>query len=158
MKHSRTWWQDRSNVFLAECARLIERHIGREAVEAVFLCGSLAAREETIVLESETPILLSDIDLVAVVTPNEVARAWFPRRSELASACEAVAAVEERFLSDGPDGVASLDGTSAIVGLGGQPYRDGSFECYARAGTVRDDAFGLGSLLLASLECEAAAG
>lgn len=76
----------------------------------------------------------------------------------LASACAALSAVEERFLSEGPDGVASLDGTSAIVGLGGQPYRDGSFECYARAGTVRDDAFGLGSLLLASLECEAAAG
>jgi unsaturated rhamnogalacturonyl hydrolase len=76
----------------------------------------------------------------------------------LTSALAAVAAVEERFLSHGPHGVSSLDGTSAIVGLGGQPYRDGSFECYARAGTVRDDAFGLGSLLLASLECEAAAG
>jgi unsaturated rhamnogalacturonyl hydrolase len=68
----------------------------------------------------------------------------------------AIAVVEERYLSDGPDGVPSLDGTSAIVWLGGQSYRDGSFEWYARAGTVRDDAFGLGSLLLASLECEAA--
>jgi len=76
----------------------------------------------------------------------------------LRAARAAVAAVEERYLSDGPDGVPTLDGTSAIVGLGGQPYRDGSFECYARAGTVRDDAFGLGALLLASLECETAAG
>jgi unsaturated rhamnogalacturonyl hydrolase len=75
----------------------------------------------------------------------------------LRAARGAVAAVGERFLSDGQDGVPSLDGTSAIVGLGGQPYRDGSFESYARAGTIRDDAFGLGALLLASLECEAAA-
>jgi unsaturated rhamnogalacturonyl hydrolase len=76
----------------------------------------------------------------------------------LLSARAAVAAVEERFLSKGPNGVPRLDGTSAIVGLGGQPYRDGSFESYARAGIVMDDAFGLGSLVLASLECETAAG
>ena len=68
----------------------------------------------------------------------------------------AVDAVEQRYLVDGADGVPSLEGTSAIVWLGGQSYRDGSFEWYARAGTVRDDAFGLGSLLLAALECEVA--
>ncbi|MCX7029253.1 MAG: glycoside hydrolase family 88 protein [Spirochaetes bacterium] len=41
----------------------------------------------------------------------------------LTSARAAVAAVEERFLSHGLDGVATLDGTSAIVGLGGRLTR-----------------------------------
>ena len=90
MKRSRAWWQERSEVFLAGCARLAEAEIGVDAVEAIFLCGSFASGEETIVLETEIPILLSDIDLVVVVKSGNDLRTWFPRRTELGSACEAL--------------------------------------------------------------------
>ena len=90
MEHSRAWWQERSRVFLSECARLIESRIGGETIEAIFLCGSFAAGEETVVLESNPVILLSDVDLVVIVKTLQDLFAWSPRRAELGERCEAL--------------------------------------------------------------------
>jgi len=54
----------------------------------------------------------------------------------------------------GPDGEAHLEGICRVAGLGGNPYRDGSFEYYTSEPVVRDDYKGLGPFILASLEIE----
>lgn len=90
MEHSRAWWLERSRVFLSECARLIESRIGGETIEAIFLCGSFAAGDETVVLEANPVILLSDVDLVVIVRTLEDLLAWNPRRAELGEGCEAL--------------------------------------------------------------------
>lgn len=54
-------------------------------------------------------------------------------------------------------GAPRLDGICAVAGLGGDPYRDGSFEYYASAPTKVNDPKGAGPCILALLEAEAAA-
>jgi len=88
VERSRAWWQSRSRAFLSECARLVESRIGGEAIEVVFICGSFAAAEESIVLETDPPVLLSDVDLVVIVKSLEALVEWSGRRSELGVACE----------------------------------------------------------------------
>jgi predicted nucleotidyltransferase len=88
VERSRAWWHDRSRGFLSECARLVESRIGGEFVEAVFLCGSFAAGDESVVLETDPPVLLSDVDLVVVVRSLDTLLAWNGRRAELGAACE----------------------------------------------------------------------
>ena len=88
MERSRAWWHKRSRVFLSECARLVESRIGGEAAEAVFLCGSFAGGDESVVLETDPPILLSDVDLAVVVNSFEALDKWGRRRAELGAACE----------------------------------------------------------------------
>ncbi len=75
-------------MFLSECARLVESRVGGEATEAVFLCGSFAAGDESVVLETDAPILLSDVDLVVIVKSIETLVEWSRRRAELGTACE----------------------------------------------------------------------
>lgn len=88
MERSRAWWQSRSRVFLSECARLVENRIGRDSIEAVFLCGSFAAGDESVVLEADPPVLLSDVDLVVIVKSLETLHEWRGRRADLGAACE----------------------------------------------------------------------
>lgn len=78
--------------FLSECAELLAGRIGADRIEGVFVCGSVAAGEETIVRETEPPILLSDVDLVVVLRSIDTLREWYPRRVELGAACEPLAA------------------------------------------------------------------
>jgi hypothetical protein len=90
VEQSRASWQERSRVFLSDCARLVVSRIGAEAVESVFLCGSLATNEASVVLGEGAPLLLSDVDLVTIVTSLASLRDWSPRRGELGRACEAL--------------------------------------------------------------------
>lgn len=77
--------------FIPECARAIEKRLGAEAIEAIFVCGSFALGDESIVLETAPPVLLSDVDLVVVVKSLDALFAWTSRRSELGAACERIA-------------------------------------------------------------------
>jgi unsaturated rhamnogalacturonyl hydrolase len=65
---------------------------------------------------------------------------------------EAFAGIVGNFLTADPDGSLHLDGTCAVAGLGGKPYRDGSFEYYIHEPRKRDDFKGLGPFILAALE------
>jgi unsaturated rhamnogalacturonyl hydrolase len=47
-----------------------------------------------------------------------------------------------------------LGGICSVAGLGGTPYRDGSFDYYVKEPVVQDDFKGVGSFILASLEGE----
>ncbi len=50
------------------------------------------------------------------------------------------------------DGVVHLNNVCRSAGLGGEPYRSGSYEYYVTTDRVRDDAHGIGAFLLAASE------
>jgi unsaturated rhamnogalacturonyl hydrolase len=58
--------------------------------------------------------------------------------------------VRARWLTIGADGLADLGGTSASTGLGGSPFRDGSYAFYCSVPVAVNDHRGLGAYLLAS--------
>ena len=53
-------------------------------------------------------------------------------------------------------GLLTLEGTCGGAGLGGEPYRDGSFEYYVSEKVIPNDPKGVGSFILAALEMESA--
>lgn len=59
-----------------------------------------------------------------------------------------------RMLEEDADGELHLKGICSVAGLGGVPYRDGSFDYYVKEPVVRDDFKGVGPFILASLEAE----
>jgi unsaturated rhamnogalacturonyl hydrolase len=63
-------------------------------------------------------------------------------------------AILAKFLVKSPDGLTHYDGTVSVSGLGGRPYRDGSFEYYISEKVVRDDAKGVGAFIQAANEIE----
>ena len=62
--------------------------------------------------------------------------------------------VLDQFIRYDGQAIPSLTSTVKGVGLGGQPYRDGSYEYYVGEKVVPNDAKGLGAFLLASVEME----
>ncbi len=61
--------------------------------------------------------------------------------------------VRDKVTEDG-EGNLHLSGICSVAGLGGNPYRDGSFEYYVKEAVVSDDFKGVGPFILASLEAE----
>jgi len=57
-------------------------------------------------------------------------------------------------LREDPSGGLRLGGICSVAGLGGTPYRDGSFEYYVGEPVVEDDFKGVGPFILASMEKE----
>jgi unsaturated rhamnogalacturonyl hydrolase len=51
----------------------------------------------------------------------------------------------------------NLAGTVSVAGLGGNPYRDGSYEYYLSEKVVTNDPKGIGAFLMAATEMETAA-
>lgn len=66
--------------------------------------------------------------------------------------------IVKRFIRNGPDGLTNLEGTVSVGGLGGNPYRDGSYEYYLSEKIVTNDPKGIGAFLMAANEMEIAAG
>jgi len=59
-----------------------------------------------------------------------------------------------QFIETQPDGQVNLKGTVSVGGLGGNPYRDGSYQYYLSEKVVTNDPKGVGAFLLASGEME----
>lgn len=57
-------------------------------------------------------------------------------------------------ISQDVDGNLHLSGICSVAGLGGNPYRDGSYEYYVKEAVVSDDFKGVGPFILAALESE----
>jgi unsaturated rhamnogalacturonyl hydrolase len=72
------------------------------------------------------------------------------------SAAAGYAGLTGRLLREDPDGELHLDGICSVAGLGGTPYRDGSYAYYVSEAVVTDDFKGVGPFILASLEHEQA--
>jgi unsaturated rhamnogalacturonyl hydrolase len=58
------------------------------------------------------------------------------------------------FVKTDGSGQLNLEGTVSVGGLGGNPYRDGSYEYYLSEKVVTNDPKGIGALLLAATEME----
>jgi len=58
------------------------------------------------------------------------------------------------FIKTDAGGRLNLEGTVSVGGLGGNPYRDGSYEYYLSEKVVTNDPKGIGALLLAATEME----
>lgn len=63
----------------------------------------------------------------------------------------------KEFIEVDANGQTNLKGTVSVSGLGGKPYRDGSFEYYMSEPVVTNDAKGMGAFIQASVEMEMAA-
>jgi unsaturated rhamnogalacturonyl hydrolase len=70
-------------------------------------------------------------------------------QADLAPAKRGWAAIQAAFVTDGG---AALKGTVKVGGLGGTPYRSGSFDYYTGEKTIVNDAKGVGAFLLAGSE------
>ena len=66
--------------------------------------------------------------------------------------------IQREFIKYDTSGRFNLAGTVSVAGLGGNPYRDGSYEYYLSEKVVTNDPKGIGAFLMAATEMEAAAG
>jgi unsaturated rhamnogalacturonyl hydrolase len=60
----------------------------------------------------------------------------------------------KQFISVDADGQTNLNGTVSVAGLGGNPYRDGSYEYYLSEKVITNDPKGVGAFIQASVEME----
>lgn len=64
------------------------------------------------------------------------------------------AGIKKEFIKELPDGNLDWEGTVSVSGLGGNPYRDGSYEYYMSEKLRTNDAKGLGPAVMAAVEIE----
>jgi unsaturated rhamnogalacturonyl hydrolase len=64
--------------------------------------------------------------------------------------------IRSQFIEAAPAGGVNLKGTVAVAGLGGNPYRDGSYQYYIGEKVVTNDLKGVGAFLMAANEMEIA--
>jgi unsaturated rhamnogalacturonyl hydrolase len=81
-------------------------------------------------------------------------RRGYLRAEYSAAANRGYKGIVSRFVQTGPDEGVSLTGTVKAAGLGGDPYRDGSYAYYIGEKVVTNDPKGVGAFLLASSEME----
>jgi len=72
----------------------------------------------------------------------------------LANAQRGYRGIQSHFIKSDPNGGISLTDTVKSAGLGGNPYRDGSYAYYIGEPRVTNDPKGVGALLLAAVEME----
>jgi unsaturated rhamnogalacturonyl hydrolase len=65
--------------------------------------------------------------------------------------------IQKQFVASGADGLMVLNGTVKVGGLGGTPYRSGSYDYYIGEKVGANDSKGIGAFLLAGSEMEQAA-
>ena len=64
------------------------------------------------------------------------------------------AGIKKEFIKENSDGSLDWEGTVSVSGLGGNPYRDGSFDYYMSEKLRTNDAKGLAPAILAAVEIE----
>lgn len=84
----------------------------------------------------------------------KAARKGYLERHFWASAKLAYDSTIKQFIEVDANNRVHLNGTCAATGLGGNPYRDGSYNYYISVLQARDDARGVGAFILASVEIE----
>lgn len=77
-------------------------------------------------------------------------------KSFLASAQKGYQGILKNFIETEPNGLINLNGTVSVGGLGGTPYRDGSYDYYLSEPIRKNDLKGIGPFIMASLEMELA--
>ena len=85
-----------------------------------------------------------------------VRNGWLPA-SYFTIADKGYKGIQKEFVQQDAPGKISLKGTVEVSGLGGKPYRDGSYEYYISEKVITNDPKGVGAFLLALNEMEIAA-
>jgi unsaturated rhamnogalacturonyl hydrolase len=67
---------------------------------------------------------------------------------------KAYRAMLNQFVETKPNGLVDYKGTVSVAGLGGNPYRDGSYEYYLSEKVVTNDPKGYGAFIMAAAEME----
>jgi unsaturated rhamnogalacturonyl hydrolase len=75
-------------------------------------------------------------------------------QADKANAARAWEGIQKKFITESADGTVTLHGTVKVGGLGGTPYRSGTFDYYIHEPVVDQDAKGVGAYLLAGSEME----
>ncbi|MXV17573.1 glycoside hydrolase family 88/105 protein [Hufsiella ginkgonis] len=92
-----------------------------------------------------------------VYTVSKGVRKGYLPASAFPIAQKGYAGINKEFIEVRGPGKVNLKGTVSVSGLGGNPYRDGSYEYYMREKVITNDPKGVGALILASNEMELAA-
>lgn len=77
-------------------------------------------------------------------------------KSALAAARKGYQGILKTFVETDANGQVNLNGTVSVGGLGGQPYRDGSYDYYLSEPIRKNDLKGVGPFIMASVEMEIA--
>ncbi|MCP9770224.1 glycoside hydrolase family 88 protein [Lacihabitans sp. LS3-19] len=83
-------------------------------------------------------------------------RKGYLSQNYLFSAKKGYKGILKEFVITEPDGSLALEKTVSVGGLGGNPYRDGTFEYYIGEPLRKNDLKGVGSFIFASVEMEIA--
>jgi len=89
-----------------------------------------------------------------VYTLAKGAREGYLPASYLAVAKKGYNGILAKFISTDANGQVNLNGTVSVGGLGGKPYRDGSYQYYLSEKVVQNDPKGIGAFIQASVEVE----
>jgi unsaturated rhamnogalacturonyl hydrolase len=92
-----------------------------------------------------------------VYTLAKAVRKGYIPASYMTNATKGYKGILKEFIEVDVNGQTNLKGTVSVSGLGGNPYRDGSFDYYMSEPVVVNDPKGLGAFILASVEMETAA-
>lgn len=84
---------------------------------------------------------------------KSVRKSYVPSKY-LAAARRAYSGAIEQFVRIDEQGLANLEWTCSVAGLGGNPYRDGSYEYYISEPIATNDYKGIGAFTLAAVEIE----
>jgi unsaturated rhamnogalacturonyl hydrolase len=98
--------------------------------------------------------LESSASCMFVYALAKAVREGYLPQSYLVNAERGYKGILSRFIQEGSGDSVSLTGTVKVGGLGGDPYRDGSYSYYIGEKAVTNDPKGIGALLLASTEME----
>jgi len=77
---------------------------------------------------------------------------WVPPASYQKVAEKSFRAIVDNFISTGEDGLPVMKNICGGAGLGGNPYRDGSYSYYIHEKRVDNDPKGVGPFILAAIE------
>ena len=62
--------------------------------------------------------------------------------------------LSKKLIRENPDGTISLTQCCSVAGLGGTPYRSGTFDYYVHEPVRDNDPKGVGPFIMASIEIE----
>jgi unsaturated rhamnogalacturonyl hydrolase len=79
---------------------------------------------------------------------------WLDRAAYGPVASRGYQGLVREFVEPGGDGKLNLKNVCRVAGLGGNPYRDGSYAYYTSTEVVKNDPKGVGAFLLAAVESE----
>jgi unsaturated rhamnogalacturonyl hydrolase len=84
---------------------------------------------------------------------KSVREGYLPQKY-LLPAHKAYEGIIKQFIETDAGGQVNIKGVCGAVGLGGQPYRDGSYDYYTSVKTITNEPKGVGAFMLASVEME----